>query len=62
MTRSKKNLLIWASFGLMLGSLLAKAIIKPELLSYFDWFLIGLGVIIAFVHYTPDKIIEKESP
>ena len=56
MKRQKKNTLIWLMFGIYLGTFIARAITNFEGTNIFDWVLILAGIIVAVLHYSPDKV------
>ncbi|MCB0641647.1 MAG: hypothetical protein KDC44_08405 [Phaeodactylibacter sp.] len=55
MTRSNKNLLLWLTTGLFIGSTLASAIKNFPDISFFDAFMIGFGLIVIVLHFAPDR-------
>ena len=53
--RQQKNTLIWAMFGIYLGTFIARALNNLSETSWISWLLIGAGIIVAIIHYSPDK-------
>ncbi len=57
--REKKNTLIWMMFGIYLGTSIARAVQNVSETGIWDWLLIVVGLIVAVIHYSPDKQNEK---
>ncbi len=55
MKRQNKNTLIWLMFGIYLGTFIARALTNLEGTKILDWALILAGIIVAILHYSPDK-------
>lgn len=43
-------------FGIYLGTFIARAITNLEDTNVLDWVLISAGIIVAILHYSPDKV------
>lgn len=55
MKRQNKNTLIWLMFGIYLGTFIARALTNLEGTKILDWAFILAGIIVAILHYSPDK-------
>lgn len=55
MTRQYKNIMIWLAFGVFLGLKMAEVLRDIGAAGTLDWILVIGGVIVAIIHYLPDK-------
>ena len=55
MTRKGKNLVLWVTCGLFVGTYITKAIEDYLSLTLVDWGLMFAGIIAMILYYTPDR-------